>query len=231
MENIASGHLVKRFDAELEKLRRRVMEMGQLAVTQLGQLQHAVADGQASDLQEVAEGESALDGMEIKIDKLIVRLLARRSPLGSDLRFIITSSRMVNDLERIGDETIFLGRQMHGGHGALGNCNSVPLNREVAEQLGLARDLLLRVLAAYHEQNDVAARELAYGGGAPQGELAQRVLRLTECQPEGVGPEGAVTVLLAARALDRLRNLLGEMAEHVIFQTSGKDVRHSLEKP
>jgi phosphate transport system protein len=207
------------------------MDMGQLAVNQLGQLQHAIADGKIEDLQEVADGESALDVMEIKIDKLIVRLLARRSPLGSDLRFIVASSRMVNDLERIGDETIFLGRQIRSDASGMGVCDGVPLNREVAEELGLARELLERTLAVYHDQDDVGARELAFGSASPQGELATRVQRLTGCSPDGAEPEGAVTLMLAARALDRLRNLLGEMSEHVIFLTSGEDVRHVLDKP
>jgi len=232
MSDVTEGHIFKRFNLELAKLRNRVMDMGDLAAVQLRQLHDAVTNGRTADMQEVAEGETALDLMEIKVDKLIVRLLARRGPMGADLRFIIAASRMVNDLERLGDETSFMGRQLMADAAEYGQCQGVQVYREIGELIDLAHELLQRVLAAFAQQDEGAARELAYGGAGPEGELGLRIKRLSECLvvPD-VPPQAAVNRMLAARALDRILGLISEMAEHVIFLTTGKDVRHRKYEP
>src|SRR5512138_791332 len=81
------------FDEELKSLREKILEMATRALTER-------EEGLAC---QVLEREEAINGLDIAIDELGMRLLALRQPLAADLRFITAGMKIGGDLERIGD--------------------------------------------------------------------------------------------------------------------------------
>jgi phosphate transport system protein len=80
-----------------------VAHMGGLAEHALGQAVDALYT-RDPDLAEVTlENDRAIDGLERSVDELAVSIIARRQPVASDLRQIVTAIRIAGDLERIGD--------------------------------------------------------------------------------------------------------------------------------
>lgn len=51
----------------------------------------------------LADVDKEIDNLELEIDALCEKILARRQPVASDLRFIISTLKQVADIERIGD--------------------------------------------------------------------------------------------------------------------------------
>lgn len=148
-------HIVEAFEAELERLRKSIAEMGALAGQQLRSALEAVRDGDESLAMRVVERDREIDEMERRMAHDAVTLLALRQPMASDLRALIAVIKIPADLERIGDL-------------AKGIAKRAPLFRGGAPRSALRRltsmcelvlDQLEHVVAAYTSQDaDAAAR-------------------------------------------------------------------------
>ena len=96
-------HSMRVYDAELKSLDAMVAQMGGLAEHALGQAIDALLN-RNPDLAEVTlEKDMDIDRLERAVDENAVSIIARRQPVASDLRQIVTAIRIAGDLERIGD--------------------------------------------------------------------------------------------------------------------------------
>ncbi len=96
-------HPVRTFDAELKSLDSMIAHMGGLAEHALGQAVDALHD-QNPELAEITlDKDRDIDRLEREVDEFAISIIARRAPLASDLRQIVTALRIAGDLERIGD--------------------------------------------------------------------------------------------------------------------------------
>jgi len=96
-------HIVTSYEDELTALRSAISEMGgmveqaiQDSVTVLLRLDH----GQARELR---QRDKRIDEMQQRINDMAVSIIARRQPMATDLRMVVTSIQVANDLERTGD--------------------------------------------------------------------------------------------------------------------------------
>ena len=100
-----SDHTHKQFDAEMEEIRSGVLAMGGLVETQLTRAIDALKHPDNIDLiASVAADERAINQMQVSIDQQCSQIIAKRQPAAIDLRMILTITKIVNDLERVGDE-------------------------------------------------------------------------------------------------------------------------------
>ncbi|MCP8883777.1 phosphate signaling complex protein PhoU [Devosia sp. XJ19-1] len=111
MPNTGTDHIVTSYNAELATLAQAIAEMG-------GQVELAVENGTRALLKldrELADltiiADQRIDDMQRNIDEMAVSMIARRQPMASDLRAIITSIHVASDLERIGDMAKQLARR------------------------------------------------------------------------------------------------------------------------
>ncbi|MFW9606199.1 MAG: PhoU domain-containing protein, partial [Pseudomonas sp.] len=98
-------HISAQFNAELEDIRSHLLAMGGLVEKQVGDAVNALVEADSGLAQQVRDLDDQINQMERDIDEDCVRILARRQPAASDLRLIISISKSVIDLERIGDES------------------------------------------------------------------------------------------------------------------------------
>jgi phosphate transport system protein len=98
-----SEHTIKAFDADLEELARMVAEMGGLAEKQIADAVVALAKRDVDLAQRVIALDPSIDALQRAIEERAILTIARRQPMAVDLRNIVGSLRVSNDLERIGD--------------------------------------------------------------------------------------------------------------------------------
>ncbi|OFX47146.1 MAG: phosphate transport system regulatory protein PhoU [Bacteroidetes bacterium GWA2_30_7] len=91
------------FELELEKLKKRIVKMGNLAIQQTFIATQILIHGDTLQKEVATKTEDKIDKLDVKIDKLCQRIFALNQPIASDLRFIMSSLQIGNDLERIGD--------------------------------------------------------------------------------------------------------------------------------
>src|SRR5690606_12804901 len=100
---IINEHTVKAFDADLNRLRGLISEMGGRAEQALIQAMSALANGDRALAAEVVEGDKTIDALESEVEQLAVQTLALRAPMADDLREMIAALKIVSVVERIGD--------------------------------------------------------------------------------------------------------------------------------
>ena len=96
-------HIVKSYSQDLRRLRDLVTEMGGLVESQVANAAQAVTRGDAEIATRTVQGDAAVDALEREVEQFVIRLLALRQPMASDLRMIIAALKTVAALERIGD--------------------------------------------------------------------------------------------------------------------------------
>ena len=104
------NHIVKSFDAELDRLADEITAMGDAALAQVEGVLRALQRRDAALAQQVIDGDDAIDAREREIGHKALRLLALRQPTARDLREVLAAIRIAADIERIGDHTVAIAR-------------------------------------------------------------------------------------------------------------------------
>src|SRR6185437_15073782 len=78
-------------------------EMGGLVEASISNATLALLKLDQALAQQTVAADKQIDAMQKKIDETAVSMIARRQPVAEDLRAIITSIHVANDLERMGD--------------------------------------------------------------------------------------------------------------------------------
>ena len=99
----AAEHTVKSYDTELTALSTTIAQMGGLAEAQLASAITAIARRDVGLAGKTIEADTRVDALERQVEEQCVRMLALRQPMASDLRRIVSSLRISNDLERVAD--------------------------------------------------------------------------------------------------------------------------------
>ncbi|HYG67648.1 MAG TPA: PhoU domain-containing protein, partial [Anaeromyxobacteraceae bacterium] len=100
---MAAIHTDKSYEAELEGLREKLLEMGGRVEQAITGSVRAIVERDSPLAESVKVGDREINRMEVEIDGACRRILALRQPAASDLRFITTALKIVTDLERMGD--------------------------------------------------------------------------------------------------------------------------------
>src|ERR1700686_810812 len=90
---MASDHIIKSYDDELQRLTNTITEMGGLAETQIARPTEGVMKRNSELAADVIEADARVDKLETEVGTLAVRLLALRQPMARDLREISPRSR------------------------------------------------------------------------------------------------------------------------------------------
>ena len=109
---MSTEHTSKQFDAELEALRARVLQMGGLVEEQIKLAVDALVTGDHDRCVAIEANDHRVNGMEVAIDEDCSTIIARRQPAAGDLRMIMTVVKTITDLERIGDEAEKIGARV-----------------------------------------------------------------------------------------------------------------------
>lgn len=224
MQNRHSQHISREFNDELETIRSQVLRMGGLLETQLDKAIRAMLDNDHALATEVKRGDADINRMEMEIDAACIDVVARRQPAASDLRFIIGVFKTIADLERMGDESKRVAKMSAAERASL---LPVEINAELRHMGELVQGMLHDVLDAFARQDDEAALAVARQDERVDAKyqlITSAAMRYMAEDPASV--QAAMSLLWAARALERIGDRSQNIAEHVIYLVHGRDVRH-----
>src|SRR5450759_2203235 len=111
-------HISKQFDAELEAVRSRVLQMGGLVEEQIVKALDGLSSGDLQALERVIDDDHRVNAMEVGLDESCSQIIARRQPAAGDLRLVMAVIKTITDLERVGDEAEKIARMAKLIHGA-----------------------------------------------------------------------------------------------------------------
>ena len=219
-------HLSKQYDADLETIRSRVLEMGGLVESQIRRALEALNTGERSLGDQVIADDHRVNGMEVALDGECSHVIVKRQPAANDLRLILAITKTVTDLERIGDEAQKIARMAISIHGRGLEARS-PLTVEIRHAAEVALGMLRRALDAFARLDVAAAADIIRDDAAIDNEF-RSILRqlITYMMEDPRTISTSLDIVWAAKAIERIGDHAKNMAEQVIYIVKGTDVRH-----
>lgn len=219
-------HTLKQYDADLAALRSRIVEMGSLVEDQFRMSIEALTQGRSQLAETVIANDARVNEFESEIDDDCAHLIARRQPAAGDLRMVLGISKMVTDLERIGDKARKIAR-LSGSirMSAMADAAWLEQTQRTSDD---ARALLRQAIGAFvRGEVDMAvdvlrsAQKVAKQTAAITGDIVRKI----------AANPGEVAVLLdmlaVTKAVDRVADHAANVAEYLIYIVQGTDVRHA----
>jgi phosphate transport system protein len=220
-------HTHKQFDAEMEAIRSGVLTMGGVVETQLSNAIQGLAEQENAELIElIGRNEQKINQMQIDMDQQCSQIIAKRQPAAIDLRMILTVTKIVNDLERIGDETkkVAYKASLATGHSHLMRVRFY----DVARSAERAKEMLQLALDAFARLDvNAAADVIAIDeevDAAFSGVMRQLISYMME-DPRTIS--AALEIVFIAKSVERIGDHAKNIAEAVVQLVMGKDVRHA----
>jgi phosphate transport system protein len=218
-------HTSKQFDAELESVRSRVLQMGGLVEEQIVRSTEALISGDMALLEKVIADDTRVNALEVEIDEACSHILARRQPAAGDLRLLITVIKTITDLERIGDEAEKIARMGKLIHSA-GRLNMPRMDlSHVADR---ARAMLRQSLDSFARLDVSEAMRVVKQDRAVDDEFRAIMRQLITFMMEDPRTiTRSLEILFIAKAIERIGDHSKNMAEYVVYMVKGRDVRHT----
>lgn len=168
--------------------------------------------------------EPRINEMEILIDEQAIRQLRTGKLPDEDVRLIVATLKINNDLERIGDLAVNIGQRVLSLAPMKGV--AVPLGLEqmaVAVRAMLAKSLGALIYRNVELANDVLASDDEVD--RYRDVLFENLLKGMQDDLNRVTPN--LHFILATRYLERIADHATNIAEDIVFWVRGLDVRHS----
>jgi phosphate transport system protein len=217
-------HTDREYESELNRLREQVLLMGARVEEGINSAMRAFRERDLELARRTIDDDRTIDKLELHIDELALKILARRQPVASDLRFITTTFKLVTDLERIGDLVVNICERVL----ELGDHPPLEMGSAVNRIAEAAHSMLQDALDAFVHRDAVKAQEVLSRDSTVDAYYAQLFPELVAHMmkdPQLVYP--ATRLQSIGKYLERIADHATNLAEMVVFMVKGEDVRHS----
>ncbi len=215
-------HVMRDFDRELARIREYVLLMGGMVEKALRNSQEALRQHDDCLAETIVREDAAINALEVRCDELIRDVLVRRQPVIRDFRLIMAASKVVTDLERMGDLTKNIAELLLEHLHALPRryANLDVMYDKVQRQVGEALDAFSR------QDVDLAMSVIRHDRRVD--ELYQSLYRETLTymmeDPRDIGH--SIMISAIAKNLERVADHATNIAEMVIYIIRAHDIRH-----
>lgn len=205
--------------AELRDLEEHALGGLDLVVDALDRTLEAAESQDVELAQAVVAGDDALDGRYLEVHQRLLTLIAREAPVAGDLRLISALLHVMKSMERMGDQCVNVAKMI-----PIAGSNP-PADSRILENIsamGLqVRSQVTQAKRAFAERDVELARDLVR-----QDDLVDTLNR--ECFQIAIDigddadrREWAMTMILVARALERIGDNAVDIGEQVAYVVTG----------
>jgi phosphate transport system protein len=223
-----STHTLKAFDADLEELARMVAEMGGLAEKEIADSIMALARHDVDLAQRVIALDPSVDALQRAIEEKAILTIARRQPMAVDLREIVGSLRVANDLERIGDHAKNIAKRVLALDADIAFSQ---VTRGVEEMTKLVLAQVKQVLDAYASRDVAKALEVWRRDeevDAVNNSLFRELLTYMMEDPRNI--TSCTHLLFCTQNVERMGDHATNIAETVYYMVEGQPLAEERPK-
>ncbi|MET0306566.1 MAG: phosphate signaling complex protein PhoU [Solirubrobacterales bacterium] len=207
------------YQEELEKLEASALGGLDLVTAAVGRTLEVVEEQDIELAQLVIADDDRIDGRYLEVHQALITLLATQSPVATDLRLISALLHVLKNVERMGDQCVNICKLIPlTGNEPPADAEMVKLILTMGKQ---ARTLISQSKRAFEERNVEMARDLVRQDDVVDN-LNRDCFRLAlELGDDPDIREWAMTMLLAARAIERIGDNAVDIGEQVAFVVTG----------
>lgn len=220
---MSDTHTIKQFEEELRLIKEKVLRLGGLVEEGIANSIKALVERDTQLAERTIENDHVVNGLEVEIDELCLKVLALRQPAASDLRLITTAVKIITDLERIGDMAVNVCERV------LELNEEAPLKPyiDIPRMAEAAQRMLKESLDAFvNGDTDLATKVLVEDDFVD--DLNRQIFRelLTFMMEDPNTISRAMKILFISKYLERIADHATNIAEMVVFMVKGKVIRH-----
>ncbi|WKD49755.1 phosphate signaling complex protein PhoU [Microbulbifer spongiae] len=224
MEMHFDQHISRQFNEDLEGIKTEMLEMGGMVACQVADAVDALSNADSQLAEKVLRIEEEIDSSEMALDEHATLIIAKRQPAASDLRMVMSITRIARDLERIGDEACKVAKMAI----ALTDEGTSPRGyTEIRHIASAVRKMLNDALDAY-TRFDVASalRTLAEDEQVDMDYRSAVRELVTYMMEDPRSISRVINVLWTLRSLERIGDHAKNICEQVVYLVEGTDIRH-----
>lgn len=207
------------YQEELEQLEARTLEGLDMVIAALDRTIEAVEQQDVELAELVVADDDRIDGRYLEVNQSILTLLATQAPVATDLRLISALLHVAHSIERMGDQCVNVAKviPLTG--------NDAPQRSEMVERIvrmgEQTRAMLSQTKKAFEVRDVELARDLVKQDDLVD-DLNKECFRIAvQVGDDADVREWAMTMMLVARALERIADNAVDIGEQVAFVVTG----------
>jgi phosphate transport system protein len=222
---MATGHTIKAFDEDLDRLRALISQMGGIAEHAVRESLRCLVQRDLDGAAKIVEDDKKLDALEIETEKRVVQLIALRAPMAGDLRDVVAALKISSVVERIGDYAKNIAKRiplLEDAH----NIEPISLMPEMAR---IATEMVHDVLNAFVQRDAEAAVRVVERDRAVD-DFYNSIFRalLTFMMENPTNISESAHLLFIAKNIERVGDHATNIAEMVYYAATGE---HLADRP
>ncbi len=217
----------RHLQVEINELKQNLLKLAGLVETSIDKAVRSLTERDENLAQEVIEEDVKIDQLEIRIENQCLSILARHQPVAVDLRLIIASVKINNDLERIGDHAVNIAEK------AQNLIRTPPLKPliDIPRMAELVQNMVKDSLDAY-VGGDVEKAAAVCEKDDIVDSLEYQINRelLTYTLEDVTNTSRAMDLSMVAKNLERVADLSTNICEEVVFMVEARTIKHHFEE-
>ena len=234
---MASEHIYKQYDSDLEAIRAKVLEMGTLVEEQTSNAIQSLLETDVKLAEKVIKKDAqikfglkdrvfSINDLEVLIDEEASLLIAKRSPAAGDLRNIMMMLKIITDLERMGDEAAKIARSTTRIFED--NRMSKPKFNEIKGMAKPVQEMIKTALNSFARLDLTDTIDILEKDKQVDDDYRSTMRELLTFMLEDPRTISmSLESMFIAKSLERIGDHAVNISQSVIYTVKGKDVRHS----
>ncbi len=213
---------MRHFDTEIQKLKELLLRMGAMVEEQITLSIRALLERDAALAQQVIDGDTRIDRMELEIDQHTIELIAMMQPAAVDLRFVAAAMKITPELERIADLAVDVCER------AIELSAEPPLKPLIPRLARQAQEMVRLALDAFVKGDAALAREVIARDDEVDN-LTEQSFRelLTYMLEDSRNISRAIRLTFVGKYFERMADGATNICEMVVYLVEGKVIKHS----
>ena len=204
---------------ELDAISASLVEMTNLVGSAMSRATTALLDADLTLAEAVIANDESVDALYRETEARAFDLLARQQPVASDLRVLVTSLRMVADLERMGDNAVHvakIARRRYPGSAV------PPALRSTVLKMGHAAEEIVAKAGSVIAGRDIQMAAELEKDDDVMDELHRQLFKAILDDSWEAGIEPAIDITLAGRYYERFADHAVSVARRVVYLVTGE---------
>jgi phosphate transport system protein len=206
---------------ELDAISTSLVEMANQVGSAMSRATTALLDADLQLAEQVISADEAVDARYREVEARAFDVLARQQPVASDLRVLVTSLRMVADLERMGDNASHVAKVARRRYPS----SAVPpALRATVLKMGHAAEEIVAKAGSVIAGRDLALAAQLEKDDDVMDELHRQLFTAILDDRWDDGVEAAIDITLVGRHYERFADHAVSVARRVVYLVTGERV-------